>query len=192
MANTDNSDNPVVIKVGGSLFDLPDLQDRLTRFLLSLDSKQIFLIPGGGATANVVRNWDRIHGLGEESAHWLALRSLSLNAHWLQLLLPDAQISTDLREKGWRIIDPFVFAQEDEGKQGALPHVWDATSDSVAARVAIVVGAARLVLLKSINIPKDVDWCEAVALGWVDPVFPSVLQQCHWPMTIQAVNLRSN
>jgi hypothetical protein len=52
------------------------------------------------------------------------------------------------------------------------------TSDSLAARAAVVVGAERLILLKSVAIASDLDWTKAAALGIVDKHFPVVLRQC--------------
>ena len=65
---------PHVVKVGGSLFDLPGLGPCLRRWLDGLDG-DVILVPGGGPTADVVRTFDRRQVLGQEKAHWLA--------HWL-------------------------------------------------------------------------------------------------------------
>ena len=45
----------IVVKVGGSLYDLPDLGPRLRRFLDGLDDPDRLVVPGGGAAADVVR-----------------------------------------------------------------------------------------------------------------------------------------
>src|SRR5207248_2464665 len=86
------SDPSLVVKVGGSLYDLPDLGPRLHAFLRSLDRPEVLLIPGGGPTADVVRDLDRRHGLGEETAHWLALHALAVNAHFLAALVPGGAV----------------------------------------------------------------------------------------------------
>src|SRR5215475_7098934 len=88
----------VVVKVGGSLFDLPDLGTRLADWLTGLKTPNMLLIPGGGQTANLVRAWDRQHQLGEETSHWLALRALTFNAHFLAGLLPGSQLIQGLDE----------------------------------------------------------------------------------------------
>jgi len=150
----------IVVKVGGSLYDWPDLGPRLRAWLAALAPAQALLVPGGGPAADVIRALDRRHALGEEASHWLALQALSLNARFLQALLPGAVI-----------VDAYEFARQDEGRPGALPHTWDVTSDSVAARVAQVNGARRLVLLKSTDFPEGIDAEEAGRRGLVDTYF---------------------
>ena len=79
---------PVVVKVGGSLFGLPGLAGRLAALLRVLEHREIILLAGGGLAAEFVRILDRDQRLGEETSHWLALRSLSLTTHALAAILP--------------------------------------------------------------------------------------------------------
>src|SRR5439155_14989685 len=133
-----------VVKVGGSLFNLPDLGPRLARWLASNRLDTILLVPGGGPTADVVRSFDRCQGLGEEVAHWLALRALTLNGHFLCQVLPRCRMVTAPRALppgGVGVLECHAFALNDEKEAGHLPHSWSATSDSVAARVARVANA---------------------------------------------------
>src|SRR5437763_15200228 len=76
----------IVVKVGGSLYDLPDLGPRLAAWLETLAGPTL-LVPGGGTTADIVRDLDRCHGLGEAISHDLALRALTMNAWFLAALL---------------------------------------------------------------------------------------------------------
>ena len=176
----------IVVKVGGSLYDLPDLGERLRRFVESLDAP-LLLVPGGGATADVVRAFDRDHGLGPTAAHWLALRACAMNAWFLHGLLPTSQVVEDPRLcPALGVLDPHAFALADEGRAGCLPHVWEATSDSVAARVAEAAGA-DLVLLKSVDVAGD--WERAAREGLVDPVFPGIVARA--ALRVRAVNLRA-
>lgn len=162
-----------VVKVGGSLYDLPDLGVRLQRWLRTLDTPRVLLVPGGGAVVEVVRAFASLHRVGEEPAHWLALEGVAMNAHFLAALLPGAPVVTDPAEAplGVSILDGLAFARADDARPDHLPHTWAATSDALAARAARVAGAARLVLLKSIAIPMAVDWDEAARCGWVDAAF---------------------
>lgn len=182
----------IVVKVGGSLFDLPNLGFLLKRWLDELDSSEVLLVPGGGHSADMIRQMDRIHGLGEEKAHWLALRSLSFQAHLLAEILVDAVVVRGLHEcrAAWDagrrpILDGHAFAVADESLPGRLPHSWNATSDALAARVARVAAASRLVLLKSVTIPEGTSWVEASRLGWVDAYFAEAVDDA---LPVQCVN----
>lgn len=177
-----------VVKVGGSLYDLPDLGWRLKQLLAELGDPNYLLVPGGGPAADVIRAFDRTHGLGEASSHWLALRACLLNAYLLRELLPDTPIVINpVGHHGPGILDPLAFVTEDDGRPGCLPHDWDATSDSVAARAAIVVRAG-LVLLKSATIPEAMPWEEAAKAGHVDRVFPGLVRTAG--LRVRVVNLR--
>jgi aspartokinase-like uncharacterized kinase len=195
---------PIVVKVGGSLFDLPDLGPRLGQWLTSLPTGEVLLVPGGGPTADVIRDLDRTHGLGEEAGHWLALQALSLNAYFLARILvafanPVIVEGPSASEPLWRsgrlpILDAHGFARADEGRPGCLPHRWSVTSDSVAARVAVVAGASQLILLKSATLPERIGWTEAGRCGFVDPYFAEALQDNAsggaMPVVVRAINLR--
>jgi aspartokinase-like uncharacterized kinase len=174
----------VVVKVGGSLFGQPNLGPRLRAWLKTFGRAPILLVAGGGRAAEVVRELDRCHDLGEEGAHWLALRSLSVTAHFLQILLPGAEILGDIASSHRipcvgrpMVLDPYAFLSTDEGRPGCLAHTWDVTSDAIAARVAVVSGARELILLKSVAVPQDVNWATAANLGLVDRAFAGVLTQ---------------
>jgi aspartokinase-like uncharacterized kinase len=175
----------IVVKVGGSLFDQPALGPGLRSFLAGLAPAKVVLVPGGGAVTNAVRELDRIHGLGEEVSHWLALGSLRVSAALLEALLEGDPSSAASHVA---VLDPLTFAREDEAREGALPHCWRVTSDSIAARAAVVFRADRLILLKSIDLPTGMPWLEAAANGWVDAHFPVLVPSV--PCPVEVVNFR--
>lgn len=196
----------VVVKVGGSLYDHPRLGPGLREYLAELAPAPVLLVPGGGAATDAVRAWDRVHGLGAEAAHWVAVRSLSAAGELLARLLFDTPERFDGGGGlcGWAefrsgrptanrppvlVLDPHPFADLDDVRDGALPHTWDVTTDSIAARVAAVFAAERLVLLKSADIPAGTPWETATERGWVDRHFPRVVA-AHG-LHPQAVNFRA-
>jgi aspartokinase-like uncharacterized kinase len=188
-----------VVKVGGSLYEWPHLRKRLRSWLVAEWSSGfgVILVPGGGRTADAVRELDRRHGLGEENSHWLALRALSLNAHFLAALLPFARVIEDVKdaEETWfagqtPILDVHAFARADEGRAGCLPSSWTVTSDSLAARAAVIHEADYLVLLKSVTIPQGMDWEEAAKRGFVDTWFAWTLQRASDRLRVQSLNFR--
>lgn len=166
----------IVAKVGGSLFDWPGLGPALLGWLRE-QTEPVLLFPGGGEAADAVRSWDRVHSLGEESAHGLAIHSLSLGANFLKLLLPGVSI---VKTPVPGILDPTSYFGDESG----LPHRWSVTTDSLAAWVARECGATKLALLKSTDAPAG-DWGEA---GFVDAYFNTIAANA--PFAIEAVNLR--
>jgi aspartokinase-like uncharacterized kinase len=174
----------IVAKVGGSLFELPDLAQRL-RSWIEHQQGHVLLVPGGGSLVAAIRQLDRLHGLGEECSHWLALRAMTMNAHVLAKLISDVAVihrhgqSTVAKVN---ILDAFAFFEVHD----LLPHSWDVTSDSIAAQVAISFVADALVLLKSARPPGPVaTWSTN---GYCDPWFSRIVE--HARMSVTAENLR--
>ena len=194
----------IVVKVGGSLFDAPALGPALRAYLATLAPKEILLVAGGGPVADAVRALDRTHTLGEEAAHWLALRAIGVTKALLEQFLgeprglpPRSSSLQKAKDRGDKprgspslvhILDCFAFALEDEARDGALPHTWAVTTDSIAARAAVVFRAERLVLLKSVDVPPGTPWEAAAANGWVDAHFPQIAATFACP--IEFVNFR--
>jgi aspartokinase-like uncharacterized kinase len=150
---------PVVIKVGGSLFDWPELPQRLSRLLdeRQASGQRLLLLAGGGPAADFIRMLDRTFALGDVCAHRLALRSLDLTAHILAALVPGLDVVDDPGAAAavWKrrripVLAPCRFLDEHDSRAAdPLPSSWDTTSDAIAARVSVHVAAVELVLLKS-------------------------------------------
>ena len=173
----------VVVKVGGSLLTWPGLRDGLTAYWQARRARRPVVIVGGGGAADLVRDLDRIHGLGEARSHHLALHALDLTARLLVGLVPGLEVveHPDELASVWDagripILSPRRFLEDDADRPDPLPQTWDATTDSIAARVAEHLGAAELALLKSAPLPPGTDRASAARLGLVDPLFPLVAQ----------------
>ncbi|MBI2824981.1 MAG: hypothetical protein HYX69_09885 [Planctomycetia bacterium] len=169
-----------VVKLGGSLLDVPGLAGRLRSWLARQEPAETLLIVGGGALADAIREADHHHGLPENVAHWLCIRAMAIQAELVRALLPEAVWLDSVAELAARpvgprlaITDPWRFLREDEPRAlgTRLPESWDVTSDSIAARLAEIVGAAELVLLKS-ALPSEKSIAELAAAGYVDRFFP--------------------
>ncbi len=175
-----------IIKLGGSLLDLPDLADRLRDWLRNQPDAINVLIVGGGPMVDAIREADRIHQLGDQAAHELALEVMTLTAKLIQAILPEAKLTNDYRpieytETSLQILDVRQLLSE-----FPLPASWDVTSDSIAAHTASILNASELVLLKS-TLPTSANSIESfVGEEFVDRYFYEVAKD----LTIRIVNLR--
>ena len=85
-----------VVKVGGSLLDLPDLIARLAMFCIPHIEPRMIFVCGGGPAADTVRRIDRHVGLDEETAHWLCIHAMAFNSRVLAAALPRGELVPDL------------------------------------------------------------------------------------------------
>ncbi len=188
--------SPIVLfKLGGSLLTLPDLGYRVRAALQQRPHTRPLLVVGGGAAVDVVREWDRRHHLGDEPAHQLAIRAMSVTAFLAAAILEHARAVASLGEAHavWKdgglpvlLAEPILAALESPADR--LPASWDVTSDSIAAWLAPRAGADELVLLKSADLPAG-GIGAAVRSGMVDRYFPKLMAELP---RLSWVNLRSS
>lgn len=186
-----------VIKLGGSLLDMNGLVPALRCWRAAQRPMSDVMLVGGGDLADVVRRAFARHALSEEAAHWLCIRLLGVTAELVARLLPEgvlvkrfAQLLRPQDEPRLVIFDPERFLREEEPALSPepLPHTWDVTSDSIAARLARCLAADELVLLKS-SLPGAVSGvADLVAAGYVDRYFS---QAAAGLPAIRCVNLRN-
>lgn len=177
---------PVVVKVGGSLLGRAELVSWLRAYLAGL--RPVALLVGGGPTTDAVRTLDRIHGLGEEMAHDLALRALTVNALALAHLLATGPLTATLAEVWSRdvaVLDAWALLRALEETGPVLPHTWAATSDSVALVLAGSLGARELQLVKSVGPAGPLDAGGIHPPDIVDPCFADLWRQ--WPSLVVRV-----
>ncbi len=188
-------DQPIhVIKLGGSLLDLPDLPQRWAEFCDAWLIGRPLLIVGGGSAADTVRDFDHRFHLDEPVGHRLAVHAMQFNARIVASVLESARFVADLDEaehiwvkRHTVVLDPVAWLNSLE-KQGVdIPQRWVFTSDSIAALTADVLRAERLTLLKSTLPPVDCDASEASRCGVVDESFPDAIAGV---ASVDLVNLR--
>jgi aspartokinase-like uncharacterized kinase len=187
-----------VVKVGGSLLDWPELPAALEQWLAAQPPALDILLCGGGPLTDAIRTADRRFQLGEAQAHWLCIDALAVSARLLAALLRSAPPCGDFRTLAVRArsglpgrvifdVGEFLRRHEPALPGTPIPHSWSATTDSIAARLASVLAADELVLLKSADPPAaraPVDWAAA---GYVDAHFPVAAAGVG---RVRAVNLR--
>lgn len=181
----------VVIKLGGSALGTPDWA---TRFRVWLESKtatyantHFVVIVGGGPLVDGLRTIDKHARLSDSTTHWGAIRLMDEAAHLVAAALGDVKLCrlyddllTHICCPGVTIFAVSQFLSEIDPRLpgGPLPESWDVTSDSIAGRVAIALGARELILLK----PRGVEGPGArlhalVATGVVDRHFSALSGQ---------------
>ena len=183
----------VVVKVGGSLLDLPDLTDRLGAYLESLRPARPLLIVGGGREVDRLREQDQAGQLTAEAAHWRAVEAMTANTQRVSTDLGLKRVATqvDLRNVERAdcavAMDTYALLREDEQNGGPrLPRCWSVTSDSIAVRLAHLAGADSILLLKSCGVPARTRIEQAVEQGVVDAYLPSIING----VTVGLVNFR--
>ena len=123
-----------VIKLGGSLIHRGRA---LIRELVEYEDstrQTIVVVPGGSIFADTVRKVDA----SQEAAHWMAVLAMEQYGNYLAdgtgAKLTD---TLKINKNGTFILLPYDLLK----KKDELPHSWDVTSDTIAAWVALQLGA---------------------------------------------------
>jgi 5-(aminomethyl)-3-furanmethanol phosphate kinase len=192
-----------VIKLGGSLLEDSDVAARFRRWLNTERPARNVLIVGGGRLVDALRKADETHAIDPSLMHWLALDCLGMQARFMSGLLKEAELIAEWSglkrrllqmlpagKSGTIIFDVTGFMRQIEPQLPgtSLPHGWNVTSDSIAARVAAALPAGELVLLKA-GLPRErPHTAQALAdASYVDAHFPAVAADVR---QIRCVNLR--
>jgi 5-(aminomethyl)-3-furanmethanol phosphate kinase len=180
----------ILIKLGGSLFSMPELKGKLRHIIQKLEVRPIRFLVGGGEAADVVREWDKIHHLSAEDSHWIAIHSMRLSAHFVERLLQIPLVSNLDGKESLAVFEPINWLMQDEMNEDHLSHCWDVTSDSIAMRIAIKAEVEELIFLKSTAAPSSKTLHEAIENGSLDvgissQIIPSSLR-------IGWINLRAD
>jgi aspartokinase-like uncharacterized kinase len=169
-----------VVKLGGSLCR----SSTLSHWLHTLERRsrdRCVIVPGGGPFANHIRDVHAYWKFDEGTAHLMAV--LAMDQYGLMLtglqpgLIPvrnDPEMRAalnDLKVAVWMPSQMVLRAKE-------LPRSWDMTSDSLAAWLANISAAERLILIKSID-PQAPSIAVAglAERGVVDPCFEGFIGQ---------------
>ena len=186
-----------VIKLGGSLLDLPDLLARIGVIRGEHEKHRAVLVVGGAEAADVVRRFDALHHLNEGEAHWLAIRAMQFNAHLIAAVLRDCVIVHEAAElnAAWKhgriaVIDPLDWLKRGQSQSITIPHRWTFTSDSIAAHIAVQLHASKLTLLKS-TLLRETTAANLVQQASSEGIVDADFEEASQPLTqIEMVNLR--
>lgn len=180
------------VKIGGSLFDLPDLKSRLLNFLHEYEFEHPVLIPGGGRLADEIRRLDKTHHLGEVLSHKLGVSTLKVTAQFVtglsrrfRLALTAEELQQHWTANQYPVLDTTHLILNEP----RLPASWDVTSDSIAGWLTSQHPESKLILLKSTDLGDGISLTEAARQQLVDEHFPLIardLANLYW------CNLRAN
>jgi len=190
--------NPIrVIKIGGSLLDDSQTPKRISNWLDQQPKMQNVWIVGGGKLVDAVRNWDKEFSLKPETAHWMSIELMDINAQLVSSWFPNwnctdqldslfqSREETELQLQSNQIL--FVSCWLKDNQQ-LLPKSWDVTSDSIAATVADSLNASELVLLKSCEPPEMPGIETMIAENFVDRHFANSTRNAKYELRF--VNLK--
>jgi len=178
-----------IIKIGGSLLGTTSNRSAsknaaqwITR---QTDSINVIII-GGGHAVDHLRRWQRQFNLTLGQAHLNAVQVMSLNVlkftrascvstvidNWVELM--NFSQNADGNSKTI-MFDCLSFVRDVEPTLAGTPLAcdWSCTSDSIAARIAQLLGADKLTLLKSRTACSDNLWTLRYA-NYVDHSFPQM------------------
>jgi aspartokinase-like uncharacterized kinase len=166
----------LVVKVGGSLAGTGRLRSVLA--MIRAARRPVVVVPGGGPFADSVRDLQSAMNFDDAVAHRLAMLAMHQMAELMVSLQEGLKVAQSLAEISDLVSNgqvpvwaPLSLMAEDE----TVPADWSATSDSLAARLAELLGDAHLVLLKSVDVKKEESLEELVSRGVVDPAFPAIV-----------------
>ena len=167
---------PLVVKVGGSLAETGRLASIAA--LIVAARIPVVVVPGGGPFADSIRSLQSTMNFDDAVAHRLAMLAMHQMAEFMvaqQDRLNIAQTLTDISSILKQGEVPVWAPLRSIAGDATVPADWSATSDSLAARLAELLGGARLALLKSVDVEKNADCEELARRCVVDPVFPSIV-----------------
>ncbi|MDV2481132.1 uridylate kinase [Methanoculleus sp. Wushi-C6] len=128
---------PLVVKVGGSLFD------RVGHLLAAFREvgRPVLIVPGGGKFADLVRRLN----VSDTTAHWMAIAGMEQFGWYIASQGIPATSAIALPTEVTVLLPYCALRRADP-----LPHSWNVTSDTIAAWVADEL-SADLLLLKSVD-----------------------------------------
>lgn len=172
-----------VIKLGGSHAFAAHLSHWLDA--VAQYAGRMVVVPGGGPFADAVRDAQPRMGFDDTAAHRMALLAMEQYGCALASLRPRLVLAASREdiigalERGnipvWLPTRMVLAATE-------IPWSWDVTSDSLAAWLAGVLGANRLLLVKHASAQANAE--ELAARGVVDPAFPRFANASEVPFSV--------
>lgn len=175
-----------VVKLGGSLWQSPDLLAWLDRLIAC--RQPVVVVPGGGPFADQVRIVQAHWRFDDRAAHVMALHAMEQMARMYCALRPacrvadsEEQIKRVYMQGGLPVWMPVSMVLQDSSVEAD----WSMTSDSLALWLANRLSANGVVLVKSTALPAPgVDLWRLQQLGIVDDCFEGYRRSLNCPVHI--------
>lgn len=180
-----------VVKIGGSLLIRADFVASFRNWLCerrhSNPMNHFVLVAGGGLLVDGLRRYHAANPLGENAAHWLAINLMEVSGRTVASWMPELPVASDWSHlqklvsrpnASLAIASEFLREHEPDLPGPKLPVGWQATSDSIAARLATCLGGRKLTLLKSVaaTAAQQADLKLAASSQLVDPCLPKLAE----------------
>ena len=143
-----------VLKVGGSLAENPDKLTRLCHELSGYaKDRKIVIVPGGGTFADTIRKLDKIFNLSDSVAHRMAILAMDQYGLFLSDITPGSFVSYSLEEisDSANVMLPIFLPSKLMFREDPLENSWNVTSDTIAAYIASLLLAEKLVLVTDVD-----------------------------------------
>ncbi|PHS69952.1 MAG: delta 1-pyrroline-5-carboxylate synthetase [Methylophaga sp.] len=138
----------VVVKIGGSLYNTPELKQWLIILAEHAKNQPIIIVPGGGPFAEQVRSSQSLYHFDDSHAHHMAILAMAqfgillsgqIQCKFIHYPAPVIPVSTSLSI--W-LPDQSLLAVDE------LKHSWEITSDSLSLWLSQQLQADQLLLIK--------------------------------------------
>lgn len=143
-----------VMKVGGSLAEHPEDLKKLCQMLSTISQTQrVLVVPGGGKFADTVREIDKAYNLSSTIAHKIAILAMDQYGLFLSHITPNSHVSYSVKEveKSAAGMLPILLPSRVLFRTDPLEHSWDVTSDAIAAYIAGLLHAKKLILVTDVD-----------------------------------------
>jgi aspartokinase-like uncharacterized kinase len=143
-----------VLKIGGSLAEDPMTLTQLCRELSVLaKDHRIIVIPGGGEFADIARKLYKKYGFSDPVAHKMGILSMDQCGLFLSDIVVDSFVTYSLEEirKSAKGKVPIFLPSTIMFREDPLEKSWDVTSDSIAAYIANLLQAQKLLLVTDVD-----------------------------------------
>ena len=171
-----------VVKLGGSLCEQAPVTSPLRDWLDLLvreGAGRVVIVPGGGRFADAVRGAQAQWRFDDLTAHNMALLAMSQTAHLLCSLNPalrlcdrEAALHQAIRQGAVAVWSPLELQRD----RADADTNWDVTSDSIALGLALRLGAARLIVVKSCETDPSASLDQLSAGGVIDRRFAKLAE----------------